>query len=99
MNLARPKVIRQAWDLAQTRVGSPVEQEALERIPLVKSSLILASEDPQGRSANPSQVRRAVDGVEQTLCIGKDWRLSYADFSQREGARGYSPSLRSQATD
>ena len=48
MNLARPKVIGQAWVLAQTRVDSPTEQEALELIPLGKSSPVLASEDLWG---------------------------------------------------
>ena len=46
MNLARLKVIEQARDLAQTRVGSLVEQEAPERIPLVKSPLVLVLGDP-----------------------------------------------------
>ena len=39
MNLARSKVIGQAWDFVQTRVGSPIEQGVLERTPLTKSSL------------------------------------------------------------
>ena len=47
MNLARPKVIKQAWDLAWTRVGNPVEQGVLEWIPLVKCSSVLASGDPR----------------------------------------------------
>ena len=76
MNLAQLKVIGQAWDLAQTREGSPDEQEALERIPLEKSSPVSASGDPRGRSAHPSQARRAVNGEEHALCIGKDWRLA-----------------------
>ena len=42
MNLARPKVIGQAWDLAWTRVGSLAKQGVLEWIPLAKSSPVLA---------------------------------------------------------
>ena len=49
MNLTRPKVIGQAWDLAQTRVGSPAEQGVLEGIPLAKSSPVLTLGDPRGR--------------------------------------------------
>ena len=64
MNLARPKVIKQAWDLAWTRVGSPIEQGVLEWIPLVKCSSVLASGNPRGRSSRPSQARRVMDGEE-----------------------------------
>ena len=89
MNLAQSKVIEQVWDLARTRVGSPAEQEALEQIPLVKSSLVLASGDPYGRSARPSQARWAIDREEYALCMGKEWRPAPTDSSQTKGARGY----------
>ena len=72
MNLAQPKAIGQAWDLAQTRVGSPSKQEVLERIPLAKSSPISTSGDPRGRNGHLSQARRVVDGEERALCMGKD---------------------------
>ena len=72
MNLARSKVIGKAWDLAGIRVGSPSEQGVMERIPLAKSSPILASGDPRGRSARPSQARQAMDEEEQTLCMGQE---------------------------
>ena len=93
MNLAQSKVIGQAWDLVQTKVSSSTEQEALERILLVKSSLVLALGDLQGRSARPSQARRPADGEEQALCIGKDWLPAPIDSSQTKEARGYAPSL------
>ena len=48
MNLARPKVIRKAWDIAWTRVGSLAEQGVLEWILLAMSSSVLASSDPRG---------------------------------------------------
>ena len=81
MNLTRLKVTGQAWDLAWTRVGSPAKQGVLERIPLVKSSLVLALGDPRGRSARPSQARWVVDKEERALCMGKDWHPALADSS------------------
>ena len=79
MNLALPKVVRKAWDL--------------ERLSLVKSSPILASEDPRGRSVRPLQAWWAMDREEHALCMGKDWSPPPADSSQTEGARGYTLSL------
>ena len=93
MNIARLEVIGLAWDLARTRVGSPIKKGVLEWIPLTKSSPVLASGDPRRRSAHLSQARRVIDGEEQALCMGKDWLSAPADFSQTEGARGYAPSL------
>ena len=93
MNLVRPKVTRQAWDLMRTRVGRPAEQEPLERIPLAKNSPASTSGDPQGRNARPSQARGAMDGEEQALCMGNDRLPTPADSSHTEGARGYAPSL------
>ena len=64
-----------------TRVGSPAEQGVLERIPLAKSSSVLASRDLGGRSAHPSQARWAVDKEEQALCMGKNWCPTSVDSS------------------
>ena len=88
MNLTWLKITGQAWDLAWTRVGSSIEQGVLERIPLAKSSLVLALGDPRGRSARPSQARWVVDREEHSVCIGKDWRPAPVDSSQIEGACG-----------
>ena len=75
----------------RTKVDSLTEQGVLERIPLARSSPVLASGDPRGRSARPSQARWAVDGEEHALCMGKDWCLATANSSQTEGPRGCAP--------
>ena len=45
-------------------MGSPIEQGVLERNQLAKSSSVLVLGDQRGRSACPSQARRAVEGEE-----------------------------------